>query len=475
MISKDQLQNKPLVFVVFLSAFAFGSWTGCSHTEQQKVQQNAQPMASASLLEIKASQSLYRSLDRRKMSVNKTVDLGGVSDLVFDKASSGADVEIYYAITDRGPNGESKDFDGDGFKERKFPVAEFTPQILKIRVERKTGSATLVETLSIKNPKGRALSGLPNVDPRKAKTKAAEFFSVDEIPVNIDGKALGFDPWGLDPEGLLLDPSGGFWISEEYAPSILKLDRKGQVVQRWLPLSGGNLGQKNSMRAGLEALPAVLNHRKGNRGLEALSWTSKGTFLAFLQSELENTEKVSSKAKPSESESMVSTLILEFDPKAEKVIGLFAYPLHPLGGKIGAATLTADGKVAVLEHNSKTGADAWQKIFFIDLESAKNWLEQATKDGINFQFPAQNLMAVKKTLAADLSPAGLRVFEKLEGLTTNSKNEWVVANDNDFFSSLVAAGERKNSSSDDLSTKNYLAFLPIGQMDIVNSAEGSTK
>lgn len=445
----------------------FSSLSGCSHKGQSPpaTSQTAK-QAAASLIEIKAPKSLYRSIDRRKMSVNKTVELGGVSDLVFDKAASNAEVEIYYAITDRGPNGESKDFDGDGFKERKFPVAEFTPQILKFSVQRQTGSAVLTETISIKNPKGRAVSGLPNVDPRR-KTAVSSFdvLSVDEIPVDSEGKALGFDPWGLDPEGLLLDPSGGFWISEEYAPSILKLDKKGQIIQRWLPLSPTGQGSKKSHRAGVEELPAVLNHRKGNRGFEALTWTSKGTFLAFLQSELEN----------SKASSLNLSLIIEFDPKTEKVIGLFGYPLDPSGGKIGAATLTADGKLAVLEHNSKTGDEAWQKVFYIELSSSRNWLDQATQEGTNFQFPSNEPMPAQKTLASDLSLAGLKHFEKLEGLTTNAKNEWVLANDNDFFSSLVAAGERKHSASDELSTKNYLAFIPMKHMDVVNSAEDLNK
>ena len=51
---------------------------------------------------------------------------------------------------------------------------------------------------------------------------------------------LPTDPYGLDTEGLQRDPrDGSYWLSDEYRPSIVHLDRHGVMLQRIVPIGNG--------------------------------------------------------------------------------------------------------------------------------------------------------------------------------------------------------------------------------------------
>jgi len=39
----------------------------------------------------------------------------------------------------------------------------------------------------------------------------------------------------LDPEGLVLDPDGGFWISDEYGPFIYHFNQNGKLTRAIKP------------------------------------------------------------------------------------------------------------------------------------------------------------------------------------------------------------------------------------------------
>ena len=56
---------------------------------------------------------------------------------------------------------------------------------------------------------------------------------------------LALNPDGLDAEGLVRTADGGFWLAEEYRPSLLKIDATGKVVARYIPagveLRGGGI------------------------------------------------------------------------------------------------------------------------------------------------------------------------------------------------------------------------------------------
>jgi hypothetical protein len=125
----------------------------------------------------------------------------------------------FWMITDRGPNGLIKI---DGANRRTFLAPEFNPTILRAKLD--GGAIRILETIPIVTRSGKPVTGLPNVEGR------------DETPYDHSGQnKLSFNPNGLDIEGLVQTKTGEFWLAEEYGPSLLKVDRAGMVLKRYVP------------------------------------------------------------------------------------------------------------------------------------------------------------------------------------------------------------------------------------------------
>lgn len=332
--------------------------------------------------------------------------LGGLSDLVYSLSESSKEKRVFYSITDRGPNGKEK---GDKKSpERAFLHPAYNPQILKF--EFKNGEVKLVQSIGLKikvtlKPEPILITGLPNVNPKLNQSGA------DETPMDAKGTVLKFDAIGLDPEGLALDEKKNFWVSEEYGPSLLKVNAEGLVQKRFLPKGS------SKERTGIEELPYFYAKRKLNRGFEALVFTPEKTLLVFLQSGVPDLDK---KQAP----------ILEFDPIKEKTVGVYFYPLSKEGGKIGAATVGPDGRIWVLEQNGRTGKKAWQRVFAVDRAKASNAVKESLASE-SFKIP-KDVKLVEKTEVLNLTEKGLQDFEKLEGMTVDKEGQVYIVNDNDF-------------------------------------------
>ncbi len=79
-------------------------------------------------------------------------------------------------------------------------------------------------------------------------------------------------------------PDGSFWVSDEYGPYITHFDQWGHALQRVSPLNG--------------TLPAELQYRVANRGLEGLTVTPDGKELvALMQSSLQEPDIDGANAK----------------------------------------------------------------------------------------------------------------------------------------------------------------------------------
>jgi hypothetical protein len=206
----------------------------------------------------------------------------------------------FWMLTDRGPNGQIK---VDGENRRTFPVPEFNPAIVRVKVE--NGAIRVVETIQIVTASDKPVTGLPNTEGR------------DEIPYDYSAsKKLSFNPNGLDTEALVRTATGDFWIAEEYSPSIVKIDRAGKVLKRYIPEGVKLEGADYTV---LPALPAIYGKRKINRGFEglALSGDEKTLYVA-LQSPLSNPDKKTGDASR-------NTRILVFDIASEKVTAEYGY------------------------------------------------------------------------------------------------------------------------------------------------------
>ena len=173
------------------------------------------------------------------------------------------DSDVYYLLTDRGPN-----FDGmEG--EKVFPVPSFVPQIGVFRLVE--GTLVKESVIMIKDAEGNPITGLPN---------PVGEGGTGETPIDLDGNLLESDPEGLDSEGLVALADGTFWISDEYGPHILHIAADGTTIERINPFGTGTGGR---------ALPKVFANRRANRGMEGLTITPDGTKLVgIMQSALDN-------------------------------------------------------------------------------------------------------------------------------------------------------------------------------------------
>ena len=164
----------------------------------------------------------------------------------------------FWMVTDRGPNGQIA---VDGKNRRTFWVPEFNPTIVRVKTEGK--AIKILDAISIVGQSGKPVTGLPNLK------------DVDEAPYNYSAQELlplNFN--GLDTEGLVRTTAGDFWISEEYSPSIVHVDRTGKVIKRYIP-EGLNLEGTDYPVA--KVLPSIYGKRKINRGSERIALSSGGS------------------------------------------------------------------------------------------------------------------------------------------------------------------------------------------------------
>lgn len=152
--------------------------------------------------------------------------LGGISAMRWDEGR-----KELTAISDRGP--------GDG-------TVAYQPRWHRFGVELSSGALRLdlKETVALRDENDRAYSGL-------IVTTSSR----------------------IDPEGLAPAEGGGFWVSDEYGPSVYRFDAKGR--------------RRAKLAVPAEYLPGEKRGRTDNQGFEGLCLSPDGkTLTAVLQSSL---------------------------------------------------------------------------------------------------------------------------------------------------------------------------------------------
>jgi len=378
------------------------------------------------------------------------------SGLAFKGKAANGDLE-FYAITDRGPNGDSPLAPVPGNTSvnsitKMFPAPSFTPSIGLISIGK--NGAVLKSLLPIKSDATNKISGRPL--PAGTTGSSGEIPLTDEL--KFDAAKADFDSHGLDPESLVYDAAHKvFWASDEYGPFIVKIDAAtGVILAKFQPGSAaGNL-------------PEVLKYRRANRGMEGLTMSSSGILHGFLQSPIEpfdgngksvETVDVSDLDQDGKTTDKVKlkdfaqfARWLEFNP-ATGASKLYAYPLnYPLsaGGekwdrnrtgsaKLGDLLALPNGKFLLIEQ----GADSTGKVrnFLMLVEIPDNVTDIAS-DGIELEknsidgstvtpHPWSTVVRLKKTVLLDLNALGWSA-EKAEGLALVNDNTVALINDNDF-------------------------------------------
>ena len=195
-----------------------------------------------------------------------------------------------WGVGDRGPNikpGIAADRYGcehlrplaaiDGAKI--MPLPDSGPAVARFHIEGDT--VHLDAAFNLATPDGSPISGRPV--PHGPHAEYEPVFA-------LDGSPLPDDPDGADSEAIAALPDGSFWIAEEYGPSLLRVDRHGCILDRWVPHGTGHL-YADSRCPVVEALPALAIARKLNRGFESIALTDRGDIILANQSPLAHPDR----------------------------------------------------------------------------------------------------------------------------------------------------------------------------------------
>ena len=407
---------------------------------------------------------------------------------------------VFYTVTDRGPNIKCKDaesvfgivdFCPEG-GDKIFPQPEFTPAIYKIKLTQSDEGAygyEVLEEIRLKNASGIEITGLTN-----------DLTATDtEVSIGIDGKQVSFDNEGLDTEAIVRLQDGSYWLTDEYGPSLIHVAEDGRIIKRVVPVSvAADLAGADYPVEGL--LPDILKKRKLNRGIESIALSPDESYLYFsMQSPLANPDKAT---YSSSRHVRVFKLALDSGDIAS-VEGEYVYRLDTADTfadsagngdtgkkqsdvKISEMLAVANDELIVLERVSQV-----TKFYRVNLSTGDNILgsdiaDVAVENNEDtevkplesvFDLASHDARSVVKTLVFNTltdMPDGMTAPKKLEGIAYLGDNHVLLINDNDFgiggddtTAIIVDVGDR--FSGDAYASKrtslNMIARYQTGQFD----------
>lgn len=365
------------------------------------------------------------------------------SGLAFKGTAADGALE-FYAITDRGPNGDGPNAPVPGGSgtlsiSKVFPAPSFAPSFGVVRVG--ANGAVLQSSTPLRLNADKKLTGLP---PRTGVGATGETPLTDKYV--FDATKANFDPNGLDPETMVLDKARKvLWTSDEYGPFVARIAiDTGIVEKRYGP---GN---------GAADLPMVLAQRRPNRGMEGLALdVASGKLHGYLQSPIDPRDGAgkSIKAKPPGGTNTDVRHIakfarwLEFDPTTETST-LYAYPIDGSlydkdrtgNAKLGDLVSLGNGRFIVIEQGArKSDGKVMNKLFLVEVPAnATNIaamdqnleissITQTASNGVDYA----GVVTLRKTELLDLNALGW-LAEKAEGLALVEDHTLALVNDNDF-------------------------------------------
>ena len=270
--------------------------------------------------------------------------------------------DVYYGLTDRGPNTDS-----DADNEKIEPV-KFQPSIAKFRLV--NGHMDLVKRIGLVTKDGTPMNGAVNPEA-----------STGETIVDINGRTIAPSKAGIDSEGLVVAPDGSFWVSDEYGPYVVHFDAQGREISRLKPFDG--------------TLPRELAFRTPNRGMEGLTLTPDGkTLVGTMQSALETPDLSGSSKK------VPFVRIVTIDVASGRTTGQYLYQLHLSQAKTSVSEITALGNHTLLvdERDGDPGKDTFKRLYKIDLSKATNVNDAKSVPGATYDATKGGLLVDGKSL-----------------------------------------------------------------------------
>lgn len=359
---------------------------------------------------------------------------GGFSTLFPIANSNGTE---FYTCSDRGVNIDAANANPAACHptyDKIFPFPGYAPKIHRIRL---SGNAIeILESITIKRPDGSNASGL--INPTGFGSTAAEEASTDTVEDcnSFNQKIAAKDIWGIDPEGLIVDHEGNFWLSEENGPTIWQLNANGQVLKRYTPyvsqVGTANIDQQ---------IDTVWKYRKNNRGLESLTMTPNGKIYALIQSPLLYPDEQTG-------EHTQVHRLLELDP-VSRTTRMFVYlndgevgsgdnKIRLKDWKTSDMAAVNDSMFLIIEAAQRGQTDI-KKIYLININKAtpinsglyNGQTAEALADSAHLA--AEGIIPASKKLFVDLMANGWPAeLGKAEGLAIINDSTIAVANDNDF-------------------------------------------
>lgn len=453
-------------------------WLGGSLTHQGKDRNNNQQLDANEITDSTTActdTSVFSStgvqLDYRVMQ-----HLAGIQDdanparhIEFRQGGFGSDLSAhpsksnrFYGLTDRGPNADFKTTEAPTGK--RFPAPSYVPRIGEFEITA-SGQVVKIAEILLKDRAGQTITGLPNPAGLGFTNEGAyDLYGKPltlnpSLPFHAVNNPFKTDPYGLDPEGLVALADGGFWVSDEYGPHIIRYNAQGQEIDRINPFS------QDDRRVSGYLLPAEFAKRRPNRGMEGLTITPDGkTLVGIMQSAMSLPNGAANKSN--------LTRIVTVDLETKKVTQ-YLYRQGNASENISGQEFSNSAILAlsntsflVLERDGafyRDNPNAVKRVYKIDLRTGSNLeaiaetaqikqdpnlgllingltLEQvivahdtASAFAAGWQQLAQaGIRPVEKSLVLDMVKEVKYPHDKMEGLWMINASTLAVMNDDDF-------------------------------------------
>ncbi len=357
----------------------------------------------------------------------------GFSTLFYIPGTEGKE---FWTCSDRGVNVDCGSANPSGCTptyDKMYSFPSYAPKIHRIRIN--GDSVQILRTITMKRPNGTGATGI--INPTGLGSTSTEVASTDTVLncANFNAKTAAKDTFGIDPEGLVVDKAGNFWVCEEGGPCVWKLDQNGKLLKRYTPYA--NLGGAQSVDV---AIDTVFKYRKNNRGFENIAIAPNGKIYAMIQSPL---------LFPTTAVGQATRVhrLLEIDP-VTNATRMFAYVNDgDVGGsgnvrmqdwKFGDMAAINDSTFLIIEAAARGTVDL-KKIYMFNINGATP-ITAATYGGLtpealidSLGLVGKGLTPIKKTFFMDLLANGWpSALDKSEGLTIINDSTIAVCNDNDF-------------------------------------------